>query len=62
MNGDRTPSIIERALQKHTIDTDKSDKYLLVQLLPDGSKFTISCKIRLLKITQIKPISNKTGQ
>ncbi|CAB3400054.1 unnamed protein product [Caenorhabditis bovis] len=39
-NGDRMPQIIERALEKHLINDNKSN-YLLVQLLPRGGEFVL---------------------
>ncbi|KAI1707950.1 rasGEF domain-containing protein [Ditylenchus destructor] len=41
MNGDRMPTLIERALDKHLIDASQIPNYCLVQLLPDGSELKL---------------------
>ena len=37
-NGDRMPTLIERALEKHLLPVEDRAEYCLVQLLPDGGK------------------------
>ncbi|KAI6227163.1 hypothetical protein M3Y95_00697500 [Aphelenchoides besseyi] len=40
-NGDRMLTLIERALEKHMLESEDKNEYCLVQLLPDGGEFRL---------------------
>lgn len=40
-NTDHTNTVIEKVLEKYSID-DKPDNFCLLQILPDGGEYTLS--------------------